>query len=77
MSQFISFTTKYSYDDDNKKIRVSAETQLNEWLKNNYVEIISWKPCTIEGQWHALKSDYEPALCIVVEYKNKEMRYHE
>ncbi len=76
MSKFISFTTEYRYEGG-KKFRWSAESQLNEWLKENDVEVVSWKPCVMEGQWDSLRKAYEPALCIVVEYKNKERKYHE
>ena len=71
MSQFISFTTEYRHDDG-KKYRVSAEAQLNDWLKNNDVEIISWKPCQMEGEWCTIRKCYEKVLCIVVEYRRKE-----
>ena len=70
MIKFISFTTEYRHDQG-RKFRVSAEQQLNDWLKENAVEIISWKPCILEGQWDSLRKGYEPALCIVVEYKEK------
>lgn len=75
MSQFISFTTEYRYDDG-KKYRVSAEAQLNEWLNNNDVEIISWKPCTIERDYDNFYKRFEPALCIVVEYKKRVLVDH-
>ena len=38
MIKFISFTTEYRYDRG-RKFRVSAEQQLNDWLKENAVEI--------------------------------------
>lgn len=76
MIKFISFTTEYRYDQG-RKFRVSAEQQLNDWLMENEVEVISWKPCVLEGQWDSLRKGYEPALCIVVEYKKREPRYHQ
>ena len=76
MTRFISFTTTYK-QEGGRKLWVSAESQLNDWLKENEVEVISWKPCVMEGQWDSLRKGYEPALCIVVEYKKREPRYHQ
>lgn len=76
MSQFISFTTEYRYDDG-KKYRVSAEQRLNDWLKENDVEIISWKPCQLDGPYDNFYKRFESALCIVVEYRRKETAYNE
>ncbi len=77
MTKFISFTTCYKYDRGNK-CRRSAEAQLNDWLKTNSdVEVISWKPCVMESEYDTFRKGYEPALCIVVEYKRREPMYHE
>ena len=75
MSKFISFTTGYRYDGG-KKYRVSAEQQLNEWLRENDVEIISWKPCALDGSYDNFYKRMESVLCIIVEYKNRIVRDH-
>ena len=75
MSKFISFTTELRYDEG-KKYRVSAEQQLNEWLAVNDIEILSWKPCVVDNIYDTFYKRFEPALCIVVEYKKRELVDH-
>ncbi len=72
MSRFICFTPKTRYEHGGN-CNYSATTLLNEWLSENDVEIISWKPCVLEDP---TSRSGKHCVAIVVEYKKRELVDH-